>query len=210
MTLGIGAPLPVVAAATVASGVALDVQAVTFPTAMQSAIAPEVLARVTAIDLLGSEGGQPVGYALAGPIGHAAAPHTVLAAAAISMFLATSAFPLPPPLRAEPVGHPRALREHLFTGLELCRWRFTRETARTAPSAKSSAAELREHGSELDRGFGQAVARPLAGSRVLTGVQSQLDESLKSVGENIGGDLPPPGITVSTSGCKPQAEGVPC
>ena len=51
--------------------------------------------------------------------------------------------------------------------------------------AKSPAAELREHGYELDRGFGQAVARPLAGSRVLTGEQSQLDESLESAGENI-------------------------
>jgi len=37
----------------------------------------------------------------------------------------------------------------------------------------------------LDRGFGQAVARPLAGSRVLTGEQSRLDESLESVGEDI-------------------------
>jgi MFS family permease len=109
MTLGLGAPLPVVAAATVASGAAFGVQAVIFPTAMQSAIAPEVLARVTAIDLLGSEGGQPVGYALAGPIGHAAGPHTVLAAVAISMFLVASAFPLLPPLQAELGGHPRLL-----------------------------------------------------------------------------------------------------
>ena len=53
------------------------------------------------------------------------------------------------------------------------------------PVAKSPAAELGEHGYELDRGFGQAVARPLAGSRVLAGEQSQLDESLESVGENI-------------------------
>ena len=37
----------------------------------------------------------------------------------------------------------------------------------------------------LHPGCGQAVARPLAGSRVLTGEQSQLDESLESVGENI-------------------------
>jgi hypothetical protein len=31
----------------------------------------------------------------------------------------------------------------------------------------------------------QAVARALAGSRVLTGEQARLDESLESVGENI-------------------------
>jgi hypothetical protein len=60
----------------------------------------------------------------------------------------------------------------------------TRSAGR-GPVAKSPAAELREHGHQLDRGFGQAVARPLAGSRVLTGEQAQLDESLESVGENI-------------------------
>jgi hypothetical protein len=32
---------------------------------------PETLARVTASDLLGSEGGQPIGYALASPLGTA-------------------------------------------------------------------------------------------------------------------------------------------
>ena len=45
------------------------------------------------------------------------------------------------------------------------------------PVAKSPAAELREHGYELDRGFGQVV---------------------------------PAGITVSTSGRKPHAEGALC
>jgi hypothetical protein len=53
------------------------------------------------------------------------------------------------------------------------------------PVAKSQAAGLREHGYELDRGFGQAVPRPLAGSRVLTGEQSQLEESPEPAGENI-------------------------
>jgi hypothetical protein len=59
------------------------------------------------------------------------------------------------------------------------------QRAAGGPVAKSPAAELREHGYELDGGFGQAVARPLARSRVLTGEQSQLDKSLESVGENI-------------------------
>ena len=62
------------------------------------------------------------------------------------------------------------------------------QRAARRPVAKFPAAELREHGYELDRGFGQAVVGPLAGSRVLTGEQSQLDESLESVGENIRGD----------------------
>ena len=51
------------------------------------------------------------------------------------------------------------------------------QRAGRGPVTKSPAAELREHGYELDRGR--------AGSRVLTGEQSQLDESLESVGENI-------------------------
>jgi hypothetical protein len=55
----------------------------------------------------------------------------------------------------------------------------------TGAGGEVPSSELREHGCELDRGFGQAVARPLAGSRVLTGEQFQLDESLESVGENI-------------------------
>ena len=59
------------------------------------------------------------------------------------------------------------------------------QRAGRVPVTKSPAAELRARGYELDRGLGQAVARPLAGSRVLTGEQSQLDESLESVGENI-------------------------
>jgi hypothetical protein len=59
------------------------------------------------------------------------------------------------------------------------------QRAAPGPVAKSPAAELREHGYELDRGFGQAVARPLAGSRVLAGEQSQLDESLESADEDI-------------------------
>jgi hypothetical protein len=39
---------------------------------------PETLARVTASDLLGSEGGQPIGNALAGPLGTAIGAHTYL------------------------------------------------------------------------------------------------------------------------------------
>lgn len=99
MALGLGAPLPVVALATAGSGVAFGLQAVMFPTAMQSSIPADVLSRVTAIDLLGSEAGQPVGYVLAGPISQAVGPHAVLATAAIGMFIASSGFLFLPPLR---------------------------------------------------------------------------------------------------------------
>ena len=94
MALELGASLPVVAVAAVGSGVAFGLQAVIFPTAMQSAIAPEVLSRVAAIDLLGSEAGQPVGFALAGPVALAVGAHAVLAVAAIGMLAGSVAFAL--------------------------------------------------------------------------------------------------------------------
>jgi MFS family permease len=99
MAIGLGGSLLVVALAAIGSGVAFGVQAVTFPTAMQSAIAPELLSRVAAIDLLGSEAGQPVGYALAGPLGQAVGAHAVLAAAAIGMLAGSVAFAFLPALR---------------------------------------------------------------------------------------------------------------
>lgn len=61
--------------------------------------APETLARVTASDLLGSEGGQPIGYALAGPLGTAIRAHTYLTRSTADIFIAASAFSLLRPLR---------------------------------------------------------------------------------------------------------------
>jgi hypothetical protein len=101
LVLGLGAPLAAVALATTVSGMAIGLQSVIFPTAMQTSIPPGVLARVTSIDLLASEAGQPIGYALAGPVGAAVGPHTFLAASAIGMFTASSAFALLRPLRTE-------------------------------------------------------------------------------------------------------------
>ncbi len=71
-----------------------------FQTAVQASIPAAVLARVTAIDLVGSEGGQPIGYALAGPIAAAAGVHLFLAASAAWMLIAAAAFTLMRPLHA--------------------------------------------------------------------------------------------------------------
>jgi hypothetical protein len=101
LALGLNAPLPIVAAVTAVSGVAFGIEAVMFATAMQTSIRPNLLSRVAAIDLLASEGGQPLGYTLAGPIGQAVGPHVVLAAAAISMLIASLAFPFVRALRDE-------------------------------------------------------------------------------------------------------------
>jgi Major Facilitator Superfamily len=109
LALGLGAPLVVVALATTVSGLAIGIQAVIFPTAMQTSVPSGVLGRVTSIDLLASEGGQPASYALAGPAGAAVGPHAFLACAAIGALAASLMYALLPPLRArvtsdEPAG----------------------------------------------------------------------------------------------------------
>jgi MFS family permease len=101
LALGLGAPLAAVAAAAAVTGLAIGIQAVLFQTALQTSVPPEALARVTAFDLLGSEGGQPIGYALAGPLGTAVGAHTYLTCSAAGMVIAASAFTLLRPLRAE-------------------------------------------------------------------------------------------------------------
>jgi hypothetical protein len=100
LALGLGAPLDVVAVAGVVTGLAFGAQAVFFQTAMQVSVPPDVLARVTAYDLLGSEAAQPAGYALAGPVGAAVGPHAYLAVSGAAMLLASLAFTALPPLRA--------------------------------------------------------------------------------------------------------------
>jgi MFS family permease len=92
LALGLGAPLAVVAPAAAVTGLAMGLQATAFRTAMQASVPGAALARVTAIDLLGSEGGQPVGYALAGPAAAAAGAHSLLTASAAGMFAASVAF----------------------------------------------------------------------------------------------------------------------
>ncbi len=100
LALGLVAPLAVVALASTVSGFAIGIQAVIFPTAMQLSVPSDVLARVTSVDLLVSEGGQPAGYALAGPVGLAVGPHAFLACAAIGVVAASLIYALLPPLRA--------------------------------------------------------------------------------------------------------------
>jgi len=99
LALGLGAPLAAVAAAAAVTGLAMGVQAVFFQTALQVSVRPDVLARVAAIDLVGSEGGQPVGYALAGPLAAAVGAHAFLTTSAVAMAVAGTAFAFVPALR---------------------------------------------------------------------------------------------------------------
>jgi predicted MFS family arabinose efflux permease len=101
LALGLGAPLAAVIAAAMLTGLATGVQAVFFQTAVQTSVRPDVLARVAALDLAGSEGGQPVGYALAGPLAAAVGAHAFLTASAAAMAIAGTAFAFLPALRAE-------------------------------------------------------------------------------------------------------------
>jgi len=107
LALGLGAPLAAVAAAAVVTGLAMGVQTVFFATAVQASVRPDVLARVAAIDLLGSEGGQPVGYALAGPAAAAVGAHAFLTGSAVIMAVAGAAFTLVPALRADASAGPQ-------------------------------------------------------------------------------------------------------
>jgi hypothetical protein len=101
LALGLGAPLAAVAAAAAVTGLAMGVQTVFFQTAMQASVRPDVLARVAAIDLVGSEGGQPVGYALAGPLAAAVGAHAFLTTSASVMAVAGTAFAFLPALRTQ-------------------------------------------------------------------------------------------------------------
>ena len=107
LALGLGAPLGAVAGAAVMTGLAMGVQTVFFATAVQASVRPDVLARVAAIDLVGSEGGQPVGYALAGPLGAAVGAHAFLTASAVTMAAAGAAFTFVPALRADASAGPQ-------------------------------------------------------------------------------------------------------
>jgi hypothetical protein len=83
----------------------MGAQTVLFQTAMQASVPPDVLARVAAIDLVGSEGGQPVGYALAGPLAGAVGPHAFLTTSAAVMAAAGTAFAFLPALRSDAGWH---------------------------------------------------------------------------------------------------------
>jgi MFS family permease len=102
LALGLGAPAGVVAAAAAVTGLAIGYMVVVFQATMQACVPAEVLARVSAADLLGSELAQPVGYALAGSVAAAAGLHAVLAVGAIAGVVTTGAFTFARALRTSP------------------------------------------------------------------------------------------------------------
>ena len=102
MALGVGAPVPVIGVAAVVSGLVMGVQFVIFQTMLQRTVPDPVLARVAAFDLIGSEIGQPAGYALAGPVGAAIGLRMVMTVGAAISVAVTLPFAFARTLR-EPV-----------------------------------------------------------------------------------------------------------
>jgi hypothetical protein len=101
LALGLGAPVAVVAAAATFTGIAMGGYSVIFQTAVQTAVPPAVMARVSALDLVGSELAQPAGYALAGTAGGAFGLRTVLSAGSAAAFITAAALALPSSLRGQ-------------------------------------------------------------------------------------------------------------
>ena len=99
LTLGLGAPLALVAAAAAVTGLAMGAQGVLFQCALQASIPGAALARVAAFDLLGSEGGQPAGYALAGPVAAVVGARPLLTAGAGGVLVAAAVFAMLPAVR---------------------------------------------------------------------------------------------------------------
>ncbi|HEX5532680.1 MAG TPA: MFS transporter [Actinomycetales bacterium] len=102
LTLGMSAPLVVVAAAGFLFGVALDVFSVLWSTTMQREVPGEALSRVSAYDGLGSLVLGPVGLLLAAPLAGAIGPQTALLGCAAVIVISTGLALLSPQVRNLP------------------------------------------------------------------------------------------------------------
>ncbi|MFJ1857079.1 MFS transporter [Streptomyces anulatus] len=92
LALGSGVPMAVVAGAALLSGCAIGLQGVLFQTLMQRAVPSAVLGRVAAFDLMASEIAQPVGFAVAGPLGILFGLRPVLVGCAVVAVVGTALF----------------------------------------------------------------------------------------------------------------------
>jgi MFS family permease len=68
IALALGAPVALVAAASVVAGLGFSIFATTWETALQRHVEPEALARVKSYDWFGTVATLPIGYALVGPL----------------------------------------------------------------------------------------------------------------------------------------------
>src|SRR5262249_32891342 len=100
-------PLPAICVAALALGVTLEIMMVQWTVTMARNIPPDLLARVSSYDVLGSVGAMPAGALVAGPLAAAIGGSTHQCGAAALTLLASALALLPREVRpmrtAEPV-----------------------------------------------------------------------------------------------------------
>jgi len=90
-TLGLAPALPVLVAAFLLGGVALEIFAISWDQSLQTRIPREALARVYSYDMVGSFVAIPLGEILVGPAAHVFGARSTLVACALVIVLATTA-----------------------------------------------------------------------------------------------------------------------
>ncbi|MDR7275904.1 MFS transporter [Catenuloplanes atrovinosus] len=113
LAIALHGTLPALLAAAVANGGAWAFWSVMWQTSVQTRVPPDMLNRLTAYEVLGSDGSLPVGQALAGPVAGAVGAERVLGASVLVGLLGCAALLLTPAVRglrraAEPVSSPAA------------------------------------------------------------------------------------------------------
>jgi len=92
-------PLPVICVAAVGLGIALEVMMVQWTVTMARNVPPDLLARVSAYDIIGSVGAMPLGALLVGPIAAAAGVSATQYGAAVLIVVASGAIRVTPEVR---------------------------------------------------------------------------------------------------------------
>ncbi|MFE5804916.1 MFS transporter [Streptomyces sp. NPDC056491] len=100
LALARGAPLPVLAGATVMAGIGLDIAIVCWNTAVQEQLPPEVLGRVSSFSSAGELMSVPLGYLAVGAVATRLGTESVLLWSAVLMISASLALLLVPSVRA--------------------------------------------------------------------------------------------------------------
>ncbi|GAB7036199.1 MULTISPECIES: MFS transporter [Catenuloplanes] len=99
LAIALHAGLPVLLAAAVANGAAWAFWSVMWQTSVQTQVPPRMLNRLTAYEVLGSDGSLPVGQSLAGPVSSWIGAERVLAASVTAGLLGCAALLLTPTIR---------------------------------------------------------------------------------------------------------------
>ncbi len=99
LSVGLGLPVPVIAAGFAVSGAAMAFWGVMWATSVQTQVPPGVLNRITAYEVAGSLAMMPVGQALAGPASALLGPAPVLAVSGVLAVVMSAVLLLVPAVR---------------------------------------------------------------------------------------------------------------